>query len=218
MGVGSNSAASAAATKRKRNSLHHSHKRKVEIQTARLARIERAFEMMSADGKYLSESNLEACISEVVNVPKNELQPEAVQLVTDMLRSSNEGTGKSTSKLHSKDTVLRAIEKYGQYIKESEKIDNLFRKFDYNKDGELSRKELRNALEEYERQNQRFSNGVTIVLFVEDEDIDFILQQSDVNKNGKISRNEVLPAIAAWEELASIKVQESNDRCVCTIL
>mmetsp|Transcript_13578 Transcript_13578/g.21176 ORF Transcript_13578/g.21176 Transcript_13578/m.21176 type:complete len:222 (+) Transcript_13578:101-766(+) len=221
MGLGSTGAASASATKRKRYGGRHSHNRRIEIQTARLARIQRAsdvFEKMSADGKSLSESKLEAFISEVMKVPKNELRQEAVQLVTDMLRNSNQGTGKSTSKLHSKDAVLRAIEKYGEYIKESEKIDNLFLKFDYNKDGELSRKELRNALEEHERKNHRFSNGVTIVLFVEEEDIDFILQQSDANKNGKISRNEVLPAIAAWEELASMKVEENNDGCACSIM
>mmetsp|Transcript_24083 Transcript_24083/g.33859 ORF Transcript_24083/g.33859 Transcript_24083/m.33859 type:complete len:215 (-) Transcript_24083:635-1279(-) len=210
-------AGAASAGSRKRRNNDHS-KRKHAIQTKRLARQQRAhdiFERHSADGNYLSESNLEAYISDVVKVPKQSLQPEAVDLVLEMLRKSNEGTGKSTSKLHSRKSVVRAMEKYGEYIKESKKIDQLFKKFDYNKDGELSRKELRNALEDQERKRKRSVNGVSVVVFVEDEDLDIILEHSDADHNGKISRSEVLPAIATWEELASIKIQETKS---CVIL
>ena len=58
---------------------------------------------------------------------------------------------------------------------------------------------------------------MAVKLFVTDADFNLILEQADADKDGQISRNEMLPALAAWEELAALKM-ENTTVCTCAIL
>jgi len=115
--------------------------------------------------------------------------------------------------------LLNAIDKYDFYLQNGQKIHDIFKEFDTNKDGELSRSELRDALQEYERKYaNRNVRGVHVFLVVSNKDLDFILQQADADHSGKINRAELLPALAIWEELAALHIQEKENGCACVIL
>ena len=57
--------------------------------------------------------------------------------------------------------------------------------------------------------------GIAITLEVTDEDIELILNASDANADDMIQKSELLPALARWEELASVKVEDHKCGC-CT--
>lgn len=212
-------AASAASTGRRKRLEKDREKRREALRKkrqARAKRAEQAFNKISDDGAVLREDQLEDFLSEVVQVPRNKLEADAVELVISTARGGADDSERGVSDVLAKSALLGAVEKYGEYVRKSKDIDDIFEKFDANKDGVLSRSELKKALKAHEKKADRKVKGVQAKLFIDESDIDFILEQSDADNSGAVSRSELLPAIAAWEELAAIKI-EKRKKGGCTI-
>jgi hypothetical protein len=170
------------------------------------------FDKIAGIDQMISESQVKYFIAQAMEFAEDELDPYAVQLVIDTARQ-NQGTEGSFQK----EPLLEAEEKYGEYIRHSKTINEMYKNCDKDGDGGLSRREFQRALDAYERKANRSVDGFTVQLCMTDADYDLILEQADANKDGQISRNEMLPALAAWEELATIKLENTNV-CSCTIL
>ncbi|CAB9501564.1 expressed unknown protein [Seminavis robusta] len=219
-------AAAASSARRRRNSKlmelernHLSYKRR--LLKDRAAEI---FDVMSADGEWLAQSSeiKKLLARSLLIIEPAKLQEDAVQLVMNTARHSQQRDGMSPPPgmedgALCKEALVDAVEKYGEYIRKAKKIDIIFQKYDKGKDGYLSKKELRSMLEDYERKAGRSRNGLVVNLYISDEDLDWIMEQSDADGNNKISHAEYLPAIAAWEELAEMKLAETAT-CGCVIL
>ena len=194
-------------------------RRRAELQRQRERRRARAAKIFDATtSDRLSEAQLSDFLKRVMGV--NTLDTNALQLVIDTINGHEEQkkSASSSGKGFVREAVLDALEKYGEYVKHAKMVNEMYNKFDKDKDGGLSRREFGRALEAYERNANRAGkkSGMVVHLVVTDADLDLILEKADANKDGEISRNEVLPALAAWEELAEIKL-EKQDMC-CVIL
>lgn len=183
-----------------------------------------AFDELSHDGTWLTESQIEELLAISMRKRKGgRLQPDAIQLVVDTAHRSQEkerltppsnlGDKGAVAKAH----IVRAVEMYGEYINNAKRIDDVFKKYDKGKDGYLSKKELMKLLADYELKQTRSKNGFVIRVVVTSEDIDWIIDQVDRDQNGMISQAEYLPAIAAWEEVAKLKL-EGRSGCGCAIM
>lgn len=175
------------------------------------------FDELSEDGMWLMESQIEELLALAMRKKEHKLEPDAVQLVVDTTHRSQEKDG-LTPPSHmagalAKKHLVKAVEKYGEFIQNADKIDEVFQKFDKNKDGYLSHKQLTKMLQDYERKQNRAKNGVAIRLMVMPEDVDWIIEESDSDNTGMINQAEYLPAIAAWEEIAQMKMEDSG-KCV----
>lgn len=180
----------------------------------------RAFDALSRDGAWLEGSRIEELLASSMNVGERRLHPDAVRLVADTARRSQRGAGMTPPSGEegavAKEHIVRAVKMYGEYIKNAQEIDDVFKKFDKNTDGYLSRKELAKMLTNYERNRKRARavRGVVIELRVTDEDIDWIIEMADSDHSGMINQAEYLPAIAAWEEVAKMKLENQGSPCV----
>jgi Ca2+-binding EF-hand superfamily protein len=179
-------------------------------------RAEEKFGEFAEDGgEWLLESKINAFLEAVTR--KESLHPDGVQLVVDTAHRLQENVGLTppdTMKgAMAKKALVSSVEKYGEYINNVKKIDEVFQKYDRHRTGYLSRKELMSMLQDYEKKSDRISKGLVIRLMVTEEDIDWILQECDSDGTGQISHAEYLPAVAAWEQLAQMKV-EDNDNCI----
>lgn len=203
-------AGAATSGRRKRDERDREKRREAvrKKRQARAKRAEQAFDKLSDDGVVLPEAKVEGFLANVLQVPQEKLEAEAVELVISTARGAAHQSGEESSGGLAKSDLLGAVEKYGEYIRKSRQIDDIFDRFDANKDGVLSRSELKKALKAHEKKADRTVKGLQTKLFVDDSDIDFILEQSDADNSGAVSRSELLPAIAAWEELAAIKIEK----------
>ena len=228
-------ASAAAVTTGRRRRL-----RQEAIQEERRKTSERSrevFDKLSHDGEYLSESQVPDFLAQTLMIrDKNRLDPHAVQLVIDMAREKKQMelnndeaattatmTTSTTTKpgstvMLAKGRLLKAAQKYGSYARQAKKIDQIFAEFDKNKDGMLSRDELKRALKAHEQNANRSVNGIVTYLVIDDNDIDFILQNCDVEGDGYISRNELLPVIATWEQMALYEIEQRENATCCMIL
>ena len=181
-------------------------------------RAEVSFANLSSDGgKSLEETQAAEFMAAVILCRVPDLDTDAVQFVVDTVRRDEAKDPTVPDNRLEKSALLRAVDKYGEYVRSAKKIEELYRAFDYNKDGVLSRTELRAALQDGENKQRREMNGMTMRIFVSEDDIDFILEQSDISGDGLISRNEVLHALATWDKLVKLKMEEGEAMC-CTIL
>ena len=206
--------AAAAGTKQRSTHKLNVEVRKDALRKLRAKRRQRGHEIFNqladADG-ILRETRLDEFLSLVMRVPVSKLEPNAKQLVMDTARQSKTKGG------FAKEPMLEAMEKYGEYLKHAKMVDETYKKFDADNNGVLDKREFRNALEDYEKRANRVVNGLNITLFVTDADLDSILERADVDGDEHISRNEMLPALAAWEELAAVKLEKHAAGC-CLIL
>lgn len=182
------------------------------------------FDLMAVEwdehGLYILESRVEEFLVVAFAIPKESLDPDAVQLVIDSTAKNQEKNGCVVKEGHlSKYSLMESFQKYHLYVRSYEKIEKIFKKFDQESDGYLSRTELCQALREREREHDRRVSGGRVILVVKEKDLDFIIEQADADKTGKINRAEFLPAIAVWEELAEIRITEMENsmKCSCTI-
>jgi Ca2+-binding EF-hand superfamily protein len=219
----------AAATSRKRmqkqksiRRARNACRRKAERRNALASKV---FDSLSNSEGRLDKDQVEIFLETSLLIHKNKLDAEAVRLVTDTARRSSadkNGTDadSATSTSFSKPAMMHAFQKYGLYLRKRDEINTIFDKFDVNKDGYLSRIELKQALEERERTANRAVCGIVTKLFVSEDDLDFILKEADSEGDGMIDRAEVLPALAAWEELAEgyLEEMEKAGVCGCSIL
>lgn len=137
-------------------------------------------------------------------VREAEIEPSALRLVMDMTKQNGFG----------KQSMLECLEKFGEYVKHSKMVDEIYSTFDKDGNGGLGRAEFRKALEAHEKKHKREVDGVVVQLTVDDADLDFILEKADADKDGEISKNEMLPALAAWEEMAAVKLESQEGCCV----
>ena len=184
----------------------------------------------------LEESKLIPFLSASLLISEDKLEPDAVRMVCNAaqagLRDSvsaaafeinnnnnndDDNNNNNTIKSFSKPNMMRSFQKYGLYLKKRQEIDATFEKFDTDRDGKLSRDELKRALQERERTVDRYAKGVRTELIVYDEDIDFVLNEADVEDDGDsmISKSELLQALAIWEEVAESRLEEMEKESVC---
>ena len=226
-------AAAATSASRRRRVAQYARERQAlqdELARQRRARKERAnkaFEdMVQPPQTLLYESQISAFLNRVLQIPT--LHPDAVQLVLDTARrrtaqeSARHDDDKtpqnpSPSQGLDKEALINSVEKYGEYIQKAKTVDKAFRKYDREKDGSLSRNELHRLLRDYELKAGRTLRGMVIRLVPTDEDVDWVIAQCDVEGDGTICQAEYLPAIAAWEELAQLKMLQQSQAC-CVIL
>ena len=178
-------------------------------------RADEFFEELSADGEWLMDTQMETLLSKAMMKDETKLEPDAVRLVIDTARKGQEKAGMTApqrgqlARAHAVD----AVEKYGEYVKNAKAIDEVFQKYDKSHDGVLSKKELMRLIQDYERKARRTKKGMVVHLMVTDADVEWIIAESDADNNGTISHAEYLPAIAAWEELAQMKLNKPS-KCV----
>jgi Ca2+-binding EF-hand superfamily protein len=174
------------------------------------------FAEMSTDGEWIPEDRLGHLLAKAMREEEDRLDADAVQLVLDTAHKLQEKEGMTPPQKGAvaKEPLIKAVDRYGDYIKNRKTIDEIYEKYDKNHDGYLSKKELWKCLEAYERKASRAKNGIVITLMVLEEDVDWIIEESDGDHNGKISHAEYLPAIAAWEQLAQMKLEQSGGCCV----
>jgi Ca2+-binding EF-hand superfamily protein len=210
-------------------------RRKAEKRNATASKV---FDSLANSEGRLDEHQVETFLETALLIHKDKLDAEAVRLVTDTAirsrRSSavnhdhhhddddgetiNNNSITTASTSFSKPAMMHAIQKYGLYLRKRDEINTIFEKFDIDKDGYLSRMELKQALQERERTANRAVNGIHIELFVAEDDLDFILKEADSEGDGMIDKAEVLPALAAWEDLALEELVELENAGVCSCI
>jgi EF-hand domain pair len=176
------------------------------------------------DQDCLLEDDIYDYLEEVLDVEAEKLPREAIQLLLDtahrmqdkegLIPQEDKGPGELA--LLAREALIPALVKYGEFIKQFDKKgqEDAFSKYDKQQDGQLSRRELRILLQDYERRATRTKNGFIVTLMIHSSDLDWIIAQVDEDGNGEINRAEFLPAIAAWEELAEARLQQPRELCV----
>jgi hypothetical protein len=178
------------------------------------------FDKMANSQGRLDDDNVEVFLETSLLISKDKLHPDAVRLVKDTAMTGRKNScsfnAEDTNISFSKQAMMLAFKKYGLYLQKQGEIDSIFKQFDIDKDGYLSRHELQKALQEREHTADRAVHGIHTELIVSEEDLDFILIQADSSSDGKIDKAEVLTALAAWEELAEGYLEELEKQGVCS--
>ena len=120
-----------------------------------------------------------------------------------------------------KDDVVEAIGKYRYFLTHADKIERLFAEFDKNHNNILEKAELKRAMQaiedrEHSGSNARLVFGMETRVRVTDEDVDYIMELCDESGDGGIDRAEALPALARWDSLANIHVEQQKS-CACAV-
>ena len=111
--------------------------------------------------------------------------------------------------------LLDSVSKYRYYLARRATIDKMFAQFDLDENGKLDRRELRKALQSREdNRPSRAVHGICVDLRVMKSDVEAILDDADANDNGHIDRSELLPALAAWSNIADMKIEKRKSACV----
>ena len=106
--------------------------------------------------------------------------------------------------------LLDSVSKYRYYLARRATIDKMFAQFDLDANGKLDRRELRKALQSREHKNTRTVHSIVVELRVMNSDIEAILDDADANSDGCIDRSEMLPALAAWSNIADMKIEKKK--------
>ena len=105
--------------------------------------------------------------------------------------------------------LLDSVSKYRYYLARRATIDKMFEQFDLDENGKLDRRELRKALQSREdNRPSRAVHGICVDLRVMKSDVEAILDDADANDDGHIDRSEMLPALAAWSNIADMKIEK----------
>ena len=106
--------------------------------------------------------------------------------------------------------LLDSVSKYRYYLARRATIDKMFAQFDLDANGKLDRRELRKALQSREHKNTRAVHSIVVELRVMKSDVEAILDDADANDDGHIDRSEMLPALAAWSNIADMKIEKKK--------
>ena len=107
--------------------------------------------------------------------------------------------------------LLDSVSKYRYYLARRATIDKMFAQFDLDENGKLDRRELRKALQSREdNRPSRAVHDIVVELRVMKSDIEWILDDADANNDGCIERSEMLPALAAWSNIADMKIEKKK--------
>ena len=107
--------------------------------------------------------------------------------------------------------LLDSVSKYRYYLARRATIDKMFAQFDLDENGKLDRRELRKAVQSSEdNRPSRAVHNICVDLRVMKSDIEAILDEADANDDGHIDRSEMLPALAAWSNIADMKIEKKK--------
>ena len=107
--------------------------------------------------------------------------------------------------------LLDSVSKYRYYLARRATIDKMFEQFDLDENGKLDRRELRKAVQSSEdNRPSRAVHNICVDLRVMNSDVEAILDDADANNDGHIDRSEMLPALAAWSNIADMKIEKKK--------
>ena len=157
------------------------------------------------------QSELEIFLRE--SLEARQLDEHDVQVVAD-------ATTKNTSRpsLLSKQALVNSVSFYKEYTSQTKMVEEIFKNYNRAGDGKITKGELLRLLQDKERKANRAANGVAITLVVSPKDVKYVIEQADANGDGCISRAELLPALAAWDRLAHLKMEQKQMAACCVIL
>ena len=116
-----------------------------------------------------------------------------------------------------KENVTEIVRKYRHYAKQWDKLNELFTKYDINRNGILEKNEIRSLMEDKARGVMNVSQTVTVT----EEDVDYVMRLANPNyeKEGGISREQLMTAVSQWYHLASLKRKKMREKTsFCDIL
>eukprot|EP00944_MAST-04C_sp_MAST-4C-sp1_P003852 g3852.t1 len=116
-----------------------------------------------------------------------------------------------------KENVMEIVRKYRHYAKQWDKLNELFTKYDKNRNGILEKNEIRSLMIDKARGVMNVSQTVTVT----EEDVDYVMRLANPNykKEGGISREQLMTAVSQWYHLASLKRKKMREKTsFCDIL
>lgn len=122
------------------------------------------------------------------------------------------GDGVDDTRGVSRASMLLIIDRFGDYAKQRQFIDDAFAKFDTNASGSLEPAQLAS-----------FLGSLDASVKIDEGDVDFVLQQADVSGSGSIARDELLPAVGVWlalskKDLGGAAAEEKPKSKACVLL
>ena len=114
----------------------------------------------------------------------------------------------------SREVVLTAVAQYRRYLRNRQKVDRLFSRWDGDRKNGLSADELEELINDQEEnlKDKREALGMIIEIRPASTDIEFIMQWH-ADGEGLIDRSQLLPALDTWSVLAEQKVA-AQKKCV----
>ena len=169
-----------------------------------------AFDSMPWDAAgCLPAAQVPALLAEVMGVGVDTLDADGAGLVVNHARKA---AGVEEADALPRAALLDSVSKYRYYLKRKTTIDKMFEQFDLDENGKLDRRELRKALQSREDniKNKRAVHSIVVELRVMNSDIEYVLDDADANDDGHIDRSEMLPALAAWSNIADMKIEKKK--------
>eukprot|EP00944_MAST-04C_sp_MAST-4C-sp1_P010878 g10878.t1 len=99
------------------------------------------------------------------------------------------------------------ILKYRKYLKQKDRYDSLFKKFDINDSGKLDKAQLLAMLKEVARGR----------VSVDEDDVNRVMEAADQDKSGDIDADEMKVAVAEWDQTIQAKIQKRQSS-MCNVL
>ena len=156
----------------------------------------------------LPAAQVPALLAEVMGVGTDTLDADGYGLVVNHARKVA-GVAEEADGLP-RAALLDSVSKYRYYLARRATIDKMFEQFDLDANGKLDRRELRKALQSREHKNTRAVHSIVVELRVMKSDVEAILDDADANNDGNIDRSEMLPALAAWSNIADMKIEKKK--------
>ena len=168
-----------------------------------------AFDSMPWDAAgCLPAAQVPALLAEVMGVGADTVDADGAGLVVNHARKVA-GVAEEADGLP-RAALLDSVSKYRYYLARRTTIDKMFAQFDLDENGKLDRRELRKALQSREHKNTRAVHSIVVELRVMKSDVEAILDDADANDDGHIDRSEMLPALAAWSNIADMKIEKKK--------
>ena len=197
--------------------VHGSRKKKADLEKKRKAWAKQVaadkvkagavFDVMPWDAAgSLPAAQVPALLAEVMGVGTDTLDADGYGLVVNHARKVA-GVAEEADGLP-RAALLDSVSKYRYYLARRATIDKMFEQFDLDANGKLDRRELRKALQSREHKNTRAVHSIVVELRVMKSDVEAILDDADANDDGHIDRSEMLPALAAWSNIADMKIEK----------
>ena len=156
----------------------------------------------------LPVAQVPALLAEVMGVGADTLDADGAALVVNHARKA---AGVEEADALPRAALLDSVSKYRYYLARRTTIDKMFEQFDLDENGKLDRRELRKALQSSEdNRPTRAVHNIVVELRVMQGDVEAILDDADANNDGNIDRSEMLPALAAWSNIADMKIEKKK--------
>ena len=157
----------------------------------------------------LPAAQVPALLAEVMGVGADTVDADGAGLVVNHARKVA-GVAEEADGLP-RAALLDSVSKYRYYLARRATIDKMFAQFDLDENGKLDRRELRKAVQSSEdNRPTRAVHNIVVELRVMKSDVEAILDDADANDDGHIDRSEMLPALAAWSNIADMKIEKKK--------